>query len=273
MKLLALVVVWIFAGLACASSGSVKVGGMVVVRAADPMADDLRPEGAWVEVISEDGRFLARTTTGRVGQYRLTLENAAPGDELYVRARLKVAGVVLTAGRRVGVDERGNAYVPDLVFVNLGDAELSWSGSSWRNETGEVEVRAPAGSFAQVWARALDPEFDRAFFPGRYEDADGYRSLGFLFVAARGDSVQGMGPLVEPVTVYFTLPSTHRYYLRDAQPGNGSYGVPMYFFDEDRGIWVQGTVGVLLDAERRPVPETGEARVIADLTGRYYVRF
>ncbi|XOB98134.1 hypothetical protein ACMC9I_09475 [Deinococcota bacterium DY0809b] len=273
MKLVALVVVLAAAGLACASSGPVKVGGMVVVRAADPMADDIRPEGAWVEVLSDDGRLLARTATGRVGQYGLTLENAAPGDELYVRARLKVAGVGLTTGRRVGVDERGYAYVPDLSFVNLSDAELSWSGSSWRSEAGEVEIRAPAGSFAQVWARALDPEFDRAFFPGRYKDADGYRSLGFLFVAARGDSVQGMGPLVEPVTVFFVLPSTHRYYLRDARPGNGSYDVPMYFFDEDRGIWVQGTLGVLLDAERRPVPETEEARVTADLTGRYYVRF
>lgn len=265
--------VLIVAGLASAASGPVKVGGMVVVRAADPGADDLRPEGACVEVFSSDGRFLARTATGRVGQYALTLEDASPGDELYIRAKLTVAEVELTTGRRAKVNERGNVYVPDLVFVNLNDAELSRSGVSWHSKTGDVEIRASAGSFERVWARALDPEFDRAFFPGRYQDADGYRSLGFLFVAARGASVQGMGPLAEPVTVFFALPSTHRYYLRDIRPGNGSYDVPMYYFDEDRGVWAQGPMGVLVDAEHRTVPETEAARVTADRSGRYFVRF
>jgi len=243
-----------------------QVAGMVMVRPADPRSYDIRPEGLTVEVLSESGELLGQATTGKVGQYLLSLTGIETGDELRVRTKTVIDGLELTASKRVRVTDISFVGVPDLVFVDPSDGELSRNGSSWIDPDGNVEVVDPAGQLGKVWARAFDPERDRAFFPGNYRDADGNKiiSNGFLFVTAQDTNGQQVTSLDEPVTVYFSIPTIHRYYLRDISPGNGLYEVPMYVYDEEQDTWVRRGTGLVVDASYQPIPESDEDRVTTD---------
>ena len=253
-----------------------QITGMVMIRPADPRSYDTRPEGLTVEVLSESGELLGQATTGKVGQYLLSLTGIETGDELRVRTKTAIDGLELTASKRVRVTDISFVGVPDLVLVDPSDGELSRNGSSWIDPDGNVEVVDPSGQLGKVWARALDPERDRAFFPGNYRDADGNKiiSNGFLFVAAKDANGQQVTSLDEPLTVYFSIPPIHRYYLRDINPGNGLYEVPMYIYDEEQDTWVRRGKGLVVDASYEPVPESEEDLVTTDPDyGDLFVKF
>jgi len=256
----------------------VQVQGSVVVRGSGPEDHDRYPEGALIVVLSASGERLAEARTNRVGWFQVAAPGAAVGDELRVRATYldPETGLELRLAKRVRVAKDRYAYVFPMALPEPKDAELRRDQGVWYDATGKVKVEDPEGRFVAVWARAFDPEFDRPFFPGNYRDADGnkIKSNGFLFVTARDASGLQVTALEEPVTVYFSIPNTHRYYLRDITPGNGHYEVPMYFFDEARDAWVRQGTGVVVDAEHQPIPESDEKRVRTDPHyGKLFVRF
>jgi len=256
----------------------VQVQGWVVIRSIDPLASDRYPEGAAVQVLSDRGELLGESQTNQVGQYQVAIADANVGDELRVRVEYadSETQLVLKAAKRVKVNEDRYAYVPQMVLTDPGDAELEKYQDTWYDASGEVMVEDPQGRFSRVWARAFDPEFDRPFFPGNYRDADGNKiiSIGFLFVTAQDASGQLVTILDEPLTVYFSIPNTHRYYLRDVTPGNGLYEVPMYLYDEGQDTWVRKGTGVLVDFYYQPVPESDEQQITTDpYYGDLFVKF
>jgi len=244
---------------------AVRVYGTVAVRTPG-QPGEINPEGAPVEVLDESGNLLAKTTTRALGYYWVELKDVQPGDRLLVRTRLTIKDLELTAAKKVRVPEPRVVTVPDLVLVNPAGVELAYDGGAWRDEAGEVEVLDPDRRFSRVWAEAFDPVFERAFWPGDDRDAEGNRiiSNGFLFITATDAAGRQVGALDEPVTVYFNVPVTHRYYLRDVTPDNGRYEVPMYRYDEERETWVRQGLGLLVDGDRQPIPESDEARVTTD---------
>lgn len=256
----------------------VQVQGSLVIRGLDFQAPDRYPEGVTVKVLSEQGEMLGEATTNQVGQYQVSVADANVGDELRVRVEYvdPDAKLTLKSAKRVKVNQDRYAYVPQMVLVDPGSTELERYQGSWYDSAGDVKIEDPQGRFSRVWARAFDPEFDRSFFPGNYRDADGNKiiSNGFLFATAQDASGQQVTSLGEPVTVYFYIPNTHRYYLRDVIPGNGTYDVPMYLYDEERDTWVRKGTGVVVDADYQPVPEFDEARITTDVNyGDLFVRF
>jgi hypothetical protein len=199
------------------------------------------------------------------------------GEELRVRVAYTDPDTQLTlrAAKRARVNEDRYAYAA-LLLVDTSESELEHDQGSWLDVEGHVLVEDPERRFDRVWARAFDPEFDRDFFPGNDRDADGHKiiSNGFLFVTAQDASGRQISELSEPVTVYFDVPVTHRYYLRDINPGNGLYEVPMYLYDPDQDLWVRRGTGVLVNASRQPIPEDDEAQVTTDpYYGDVFVRF
>ncbi len=261
---ISVLMVVVLAFMACRSEPlpPVQVQGGVVIRGLSSLAPDRYPEGVAVQVLSDRGELLGESQTNQVGQYQVAIADANVGDEL--RVRVEYADIetqlVLKAAKRVKVNKDRYAYVPQMVLADPGDAELERYQDTWYDASGEVMVEDPQGRFSRVWARAFDPEFDRPFFPGNYRDADGNKiiSIGFLFVTAQDASGQQVTTLDEPLTVYFSIPNTHRYYLRDVTPGNGLYEVPMYLYDEERDTWVRKGTGVVVDVDYQPVPESDE---------------
>jgi len=256
----------------------VQIQGTVVIESFDPDQYFIYPEGTTIEVLSAAGEFLGKTQTNRIGQYQLNIEGVNPGDELRVRASYAdpKTKLTLSTAKRAQVNKERIAYVPQLTFVYPEGSELTRYQNSWHDESGNVQIEDPDGRFSRVWARAFDPEFDRPFFPGDYRDADGIKiiSNGFLFVSAQDASGKQVTSLVEPVTTYFYIPTTHRYYLRDVTPNNGLYEVPMYLYNEAQDTWVRRGTGVVVDAGYQPVPESDEEQITTDPNyGRLFVMF
>ncbi|WP_287408943.1 hypothetical protein [Oceanithermus sp.] len=250
----------------------------MVVRSFDLRTPDQYPEGALVQVMTTDGKLLGETQTDHVGQYLLSIEDADVGDELRVKVTYSdpEAQLTLGAAKRANIGEDRYAFVPTLVLVNPAQTELEYSQGSWSDDLGDVEIEDPQGRFSRVWARAFDPEFDRPFFPGNYRDAEGNKiiSNGFLFATAQDANGQQVTSIDEPVTVYFYIPTTHRYYLRDISPGNGLYEVPMYLYDEEQDTWVRRGTGLVVDADYQPIPESDEDQVTTDPDyGELFVKF
>ncbi len=256
----------------------VQVQGSVVILSFNALVPDRYPQGVAVQVLSERGELLGETQTNEVGQYQAAIADAKAGDELRVRVEYLDAEtqLALKAAKRVKVGEDRYAYVPQMILADPGSTELERYQGSWYDAAGDVEIKDPHGRFSRVWARAFDPEFDRPFFPGNYRDADGNKivSNGFLYVTAQDALGQQVTSLDEPVTVYFYIPNTHRYYLRDVIPGNGLYEVPMYLYDEEQDTWVRRGTGVVVDADYQPVPESDEEQVTTDPNyGELFVKF
>ncbi len=256
----------------------VQVQGSVVIRSMVDGGSNQHPEGVLIEVRSASGKRLAETRTNRIGWFQVAAPGAAVGDELRVRATYldPETGLELRLAKRVTVSKDRYAYVPQISFADPSDIELQKHQDSWLDAFGNVKIEDSEGRFAHVWAHAFDPEFDRPFFPGNYRDADGNKILsnGFLFVTAKDPSGQQVAVLDRPITVYFNIPNTHRYYLRDISPENGLYEVPMYLFDEERDVWVRRGTGVVVNASFQPVPESDEERVRTDPNyGKLFVKF
>jgi len=277
-----ILIVVVLAFTACHSESlppvQVQVQGSVVIRGIDSLASDRYPEGVAVRVLSDRGELLGEAQTNRVGQYQVAIADANVGDELLVRVEYVDAGtqLVLKAAKRAKVNKDRHAYVPQMVLVDPGDAELERYQDTWYDSSGDVTVEDPQNRFSHIWARAFDPEFDRPFFPGNYRDADGNKiiSNGFLFITAQDASGQQVTALDEPVTVYFYIPNTHRFYLVDITPDNGLYEVPMYLYDEVRDTWVRKGTGVLVDFYHQPVPESDEQQITTDpYYGDLFVKF
>ena len=250
----------------------------MVVRSFDLRTPDQYPEGALVQVLTTDGKLLGETQADHVGQYLLSIEDVEVGDELSVKVAYSdpEAQLTLRAAKRAKIGEGRYAFVPTLVLANPAQSELEYRQGSWSDDFSDVEIEDPQGRFSRVWAHAFDPEFDRPFFPGNYRDAEGNKiiSNGFLFATAQDANGQQVTSIDEPVTVYFYIPTTHRYYLRDISPSNGLYEVPMYLYDEEQDKWVRRGTGLVVDADYQPIPESDEDQVTTDPDyGELFVKF
>lgn len=110
---------------------------------------------------------------------------------------------------------------------------------------------------ARAFARAHDPRLHPAFFPGDFaDDQDNLLiSGGFAEIELRDESGNKITQVNEPVGVRFKAHPTSWASLRDLDPDSGRIEVPMYSFDEQRGLWVSEENGELQDADGNSLPE------------------
>jgi len=255
------------------------VQGLVLIRSPESSPLDTQyPNGLTVNIYDADGHQLAVGVTDENGRFSVELTGIKPGEELHFDTSVILEGIRTQQSvyAKAPIPPEGEWIIPAIAFLDHSKNKLFPSDAGWTDTEGKVLILDEAGQFSEVSARAFDPELERAFFPGPFRNSEGTGlvSSAFLHIVAKDEAGMQVKALSSPITIYFDVPYTHRYYLKDVIPGNGSYDVPMYLYDEETAIWMRRGTGVLVDEYKNPLPEEAERQVRSDPHfGKVYVKF
>jgi hypothetical protein len=144
---------------------------------------------------------------------------------------------------------------------------LSESGGGWRDSNNTVSVSNI--DIASGAARAFNPATEIDRFPGEFADDQGNMLISGVFAAF--DLRDGNGRAVRavsesnPATVRMKIPRDTWGVLKDVELSTADViDVPMYYFDEETGEWVQDGTGHLEDGEGNTITAAQLATITAD---------
>jgi hypothetical protein len=219
--------------------GGVPVSGASVRAGVDGNADGVLADD---EAVS--------TATGGDGSYQLQMA-PVPGKTAVVQFRAQDAVPVIKTLRLVP----GTSV---LLNVNLRDIEsLQCTGDRCVGVDEKLTLfGAPAN--ARAAARIFDPAQESDAAPGGSLDKSGQllRSATFAVVELTDDTTgQPITVLPSPAELCLVVPPDTRTALTDVAPGTGQIEMPLFFFDEAAGAWVQEGQAVLKDGNGAVIPE------------------
>ncbi len=223
------------------------------------------PSDAAITVYDANGNVLVSGETE--GFYDLIVAGVRPQQRLRVVAEKSYGSINVRNEKWVTVPERGSIVdVPGLALLPPDLGELYPGPEEWTSFDGAVAVAADSvpDNVVRIQALALDPENDRALFPGDFSEARGYElaSAGFLQIRmydAAGNQVRSGSA---PAKVRFKLSQARAGFLFDLRPGSGAYEVPLYVYDEGASTWVRVGEGRLVDEDGQLVPESEEDAIL-----------
>ena len=223
------------------------------------------PTEANLTAYDANGHVLASSEAE--GFFDLEINGIRPRERVLVVAEKSYGALTVRNETWTTVPEQGDSIqVPDLALLPPDLGELYPGPEEWTSFDGAVAVAADSvpGNVVRIQALALDPERDRALFPGDFSEARGYElaSAGFLQIRmydAAGNQVQSGSA---PAKVRFKLSQGQAGFLFDLRPGSGVYEVPLYVYDEGASTWVRVGEGRLVDEDGQPIPETAEDAIL-----------
>ncbi len=141
------------------------------------------PTKAALMVYDASGNVLNSNQTE--GFYDLTVTGVRPQQRLRVVAEKSYGPITVRNEKWVVVPEQGDSVaVPGLALLPPDLGELYPGPEEWSSFDGAVVVAADSvpDNVVRIQALALDPERDRALFPGDFSEVRGYElvSAGFL---------------------------------------------------------------------------------------------
>ncbi len=251
---------WIFAAVlalgACGSDDdnggggngtAVTLSGQVRLLSSDGETTDVGSDvtvEAWTDV-NGDGQISdgerASTTTSGDGSFSLKAP-AKAGATMVVRFSIEGYAPVIRAVQMASVRD----LHLDAVLSEL--AVLSCEAGRCRTDDGQVAVEGL--EVASGYARAFNPVTDTDQFPGPFADDQGNMLVSGVFAAfaLRDENDKPITDLGgRTATIRLAVPRDTWAEIRDTQTGDGKITVPMYSFDEVRGIWVRDGEGHLED--------------------------
>lgn len=223
------------------------------------------PVDAGVTIYDANGNVVAVGETE--GFYDLTVTGVHPQQRLRIVAEKSYGSIAVRNEKWVTVPEQGDSVaVPSLALLPPDLGELYPGPEEWSSFDDSVAVAADSvpDNVVRIQALALDPERDRALFPGDFSEARGYElaSAGFLQIRmydAAGNPVHSGST---PAKVRFRLSRTRSGFLFDLRPNSGAYEVPLYVYDEGASTWVRVGEGRLVDEGGQPIPESEESAIL-----------
>ncbi len=120
----------------------------------------------------------------------------------------------------------------------------------WKNESGSVEISGIEISSGRV--KIFNPATDADKFPGSFSDSQGNMLISGVFTAfdlkdSTGNKIRKVSSMAgsqsDTARVRMKMPRDTWNVIEDVTSGNGQIDVPMYYFDEETGEWVQGRDG------------------------------
>ncbi len=230
------------------SGTTVTVSGVVRLLSSDGQStyegSDVVVE-AWAD-LNGDGRIgddeRASTTTSEDGTYSLKAP-AAAGATLLVRFSSEGYAPVIRTVRLAEVhDLRLDAVLSEMALLRC-------EAGVCRTEDGHVSVEGVEAAVSG-YARAFNPVADTDQFPGPFADDEGNMLVSGVFAVfdlrdELDEPITDLGG--QTATIRMEIPRDTWAEIRDIQPGDGQITVPMYSFDEERGIWVREGEGHLED--------------------------
>jgi len=241
------------------SADTIRVSGRVMLRSGSGMSSYVDPgEDVNVETICD------LNGNGRIDDAE-RVEAVTASDGTYeLDAKVKVGTLVVVrfsyegyapAIRTFQLSGRG-AIVADAALAKM--AELQCSGDFCVADGGKLSISGVevAGGYAKVF----NPVADTAQFPGPFADDQGNGLVSGVFASfdLRDENDDPITKLPEgqKATIRMKVPFDTWPQIRDIKPDDGAITVPMYSFDEKRGIWVQEGTGHIEDGAGNPVEES-----------------
>ncbi|MCD6499281.1 MAG: carboxypeptidase regulatory-like domain-containing protein [Deltaproteobacteria bacterium] len=153
------------------------------------------------------------------------------------------------------------AIVADATLAEM--TELQCSGDSCVADGGKLSISGVevSGGYAKVF----NPVADAARFPGPFADDQGNVLVSGVFAAfdlrdENDDPITKL-PNGQTATIRMKVPVDTWPEMRDIDSGDGAITVPMYSFDEVRGIWVREGTGHIEDGDGNQVAESDLALI------------
>ena len=249
-------------GLGCGSSAAAVTSGPVDVIGEVRLADgglatgvDVTLRGdfdgngavAATEVVTvktdAEGFYKATVTLAGKTQIRLTWSGAN------ILPNHKAVAVTPPTGLRIdAVVAVGEAFEPDVTQLALPGRLLRLKG-------------LPKGVTGV--GRVFNPVYDGAAFPGEFVDDKGtpIRSAVFATMEMKDSAGQALTKLSAPATLTLDIPAETWRVVVDMVQGNGKIDVPKYFYDTEKGAWVQEGLGHLVDDAGEVLPESALTRI------------
>ncbi len=188
--------------------------------------------------------------SGADGTFRLEVP-VSPKERVVVR--FKAAG--MAPALRVVTGNASADVALDVVLAAM--PALTCSGTQCESADKGIRLAGlPDGSKAS--AVAFSPSTDADKFPGEFRDSSGdvLVSGGFASIQATDSQGQEISKLPQAATLTMEVSKDVWGIVNDIKPGNDRIDVPMYSFDEIKGVWNRETDGHLVDTDGYLLPET-----------------
>lgn len=166
--------------------------------------------------------------------------------------------------RAVDVNSLNDVTGVDVTLSKL--RTLTETGEGWQDSNNTVSVSNV--DIASGAARAFNPATESDRFPGEFADDQGNMLISGVFAAfdlrdANGRAVRAVSAS-NPATVRMKIPRDTWGVLKDEDTSTADViDVPMYYFDEDTGEWVQEGYGQLEDGEGNTITAAQLATITA----------
>ncbi len=255
---------------ACSSQATVT--GTVRWDTGDPVAQ------AQVTVRVQGESTTATGTTDDQGRFQISITPQTPNRLLVEVTAILPGYPPVTTGRwspapvAAGTVDLGTLVVPDPRHAALQQL----APGIWRRPDNSLVAQNVPDQVASLWARVYNPATYAQAFPGTFaDDQDTPLNSGvFLWIAAQDRDGRPVTRLSSPATLRAQVPRSQWAELQDQTPGNGQIDVPIYWYDEDRDVWVRRPNGLLTDIGGNPLDESSLSSLQdGSYAGPVYVQF
>jgi hypothetical protein len=238
---------------------SVLVNGSLIFDSGEPVEDAL------ITGRDINNTEFDETTTQSDGSFYLVLNLTLPNNVL-VEVNHQLDSYPIIYNAKWGFTDKTILDIGTIMIPNPEDSQLSISGDMAENEEDTIQILNLPDSVDKVFAKSYDPDESPEAFPGEFEEELGpieLNSVVFIWLEAQDSDGKSVDEFSSPLTVRVKVPTSQWIDLHDIKPKNDKIEVPIYSFDEHRGVWEwEEEPGWLEDADGLLLPEDDEPYIL-----------